>query len=399
MELNVANLALVSSDPPAEIVEHKGIGHPDTVCDAIAERFSAGLCTYYMDRFGSIFHHNVDKALLWGGASRPAFRGGEITAPIELYLSGRATRDVSGEAVPVEEIMRAAAMGFLREQFRHLDPEKHVKLHCLVRSGSADLVELYKRRMQTGEWLANDTSIGAGYAPLSEMEIAVLAAAKELRTAARDPLFPEVGEDIKVMGIRAGGRFRLTVACAFVGRHLDSVAHYVERARALCERVRKAASEASGKELEVRINTGDNPAQNEVYLTVTGTSAEAGDDGQVGRGNRVNGLITPYRPMTLEAAAGKNPVSHVGKLYNLMAHRTARAIVEALPEVLAAHCYLVSRIGHPVRDPELVDVHIRTKSGKQPAALRSAISGIVLRELNQFDEMRVALMQGRISVY
>jgi S-adenosylmethionine synthetase len=50
-----------------------------------------------------------------------------------------------------------------------------------------------------------------------------------------------------------------------------------------------------------------------VYLTVTGTSAEAGDDGEVGRGNRVNDLITPYRPISLEAAAGKNPVTHVGQ--------------------------------------------------------------------------------------
>lgn len=399
MELNITPLVLSTSELAAEIAEHKGIGHPDTVCDALAERFSVGLCHFYMHQFDGIFHHNVDKALLWGGASKPAFGGGEITAPIEIYLSGRATREVNGVIVPVEEIMQTAAMGFLREEFRWLDPEKHIKLHCLVRPGSADLVELYKRQAKTGEWLANDTSIGAGFAPLSDLEKAVLAASKELRAAARDPLSPEVGEDIKVMGVRAKGRIRLTVACAFVGRHLESLEHYVERARALRERVRAAASAAIEKDIEVRVNTGDNPAQNDVYLTVTGTSAEAGDDGQVGRGNRVNGLITPYRPMTLEAAAGKNPVSHVGKLYNLMANRVAHSIVEALPEVLSAHCYLVSRIGHPVRDPELADVHVRTKSGKQPAALAAAIQGIVLRELEQFDDIKNALLQGRISVY
>lgn len=399
MELNITPLVLSTSELAAEIVEHKGIGHPDTVCDALAERFSVGLCQFYMHQFGGIFHHNVDKALLWGGSAQPAFLGGEVKAPIEIYLSGRATRDVNGISVPVEEIMQSAAMGFLREQFRWLDPEQHVKLHCLVRPGSADLVELYRRQRQTGEWLSNDTSIGAGFAPLSELEKAVLAAAKELRAAARDPLAKEVGEDIKVMGVRAKGRIRLTVACAFVGRHLESLGHYLDRKNALMERVRKAASEAVLQDLEVRVNTGDNPEQNDVYITVTGTSAEAGDDGQVGRGNRVNGLITPYRPMTLEAAAGKNPVSHVGKLYNLMAHRVAQAIVDALPEVISAHCYLVSRIGRPVRDPELADVHVRTKSGKQPAALASAIQGIVLRELERFDDVKNGLMQGRISVY
>ncbi len=86
----------------------------------------------------------------------------------------------------------------------------------------------------------------------------------------------------------------------------------------------------------------------DVFLTVTGTSAEAGDDGEVGRGNRTCGLITPYRSITLEAAAGKNPVSHVGKLYNLVASRIAAAITAEIPDVPDAACVLVSQIGRPV---------------------------------------------------
>ena len=46
--------------------------------------------------------------------------------------------------------------------------------------------------------------------------------------------------------------------------------------------------------------------------------------------------------MTLEAAAGKNPVNHVGKLYNLAAGRMAEALVELLPEVQDASCVLVN---------------------------------------------------------
>ena len=68
------------------------------------------------------------------------------------------------------------------------------------------------------------------------------------------------------------------------------------------------------------VNALDDPKASDesgIYLTVTGLSAEQGDDGEVGRGNRVNGLITPSRAMSLEAAAGKNAVAHVGKLYNL----------------------------------------------------------------------------------
>src|SRR5512139_3370247 len=89
---------------PLEIVEHKGLGHPDSICDALAETFSRGLSRLYLDRFGQILHHNVDKALLCGGSARPAFRGGDVREPIEIHLAGRAVRELKGVRVPVEEI-------------------------------------------------------------------------------------------------------------------------------------------------------------------------------------------------------------------------------------------------------------------------------------------------------
>lgn len=115
--------------------------------------------------------------------------------------------------------------------------------------------------------------------------------------------------------------------------------------------------------LAVEVNAADDPAAGSFYLTVTGTSAEAGDDGQAGRGNRVGGLITPYRPMVMESAAGKNPVTHVGKLYNVLARRLAAALVDELPEVAAAECFLVSRIGEPVARPGLVHVAVGGRDG------------------------------------
>jgi S-adenosylmethionine synthetase len=111
--------------------------------------------------------------------------------------------------------------------------------------------------------------------------------------------------------------------------------------------------------VHVQVNTADGDTQESVYLTVTGLSAEAGDDGQVGRGNRVNGLITPYRPMSLEAAAGKNPITHVGKLYGVMADRIAQAVVEQVPGVEEVYCYLLSCIGRPIAQPRVFDLKVR----------------------------------------
>ena len=81
----------------------------------------------------------------------------------------------------------------------------------------------------------------------------------------------------------------------------------------------------------VEIRTRHDRGAGGMYLTVLGTSADGADGGQVGRGNRVNGLISLHRPMSTEAAAGKNPVSHVGKIYNLLAHRSPRTSASRSP--------------------------------------------------------------------
>lgn len=399
MDLSIGTLPEIASELEVEIAEHKGIGHPDTMCDALAEGLSVALCRFYLERFGAIFHHNVDKALLRGGVSRPAFRGGSVLAPMEIYLAGRATASVEGVAVPVTSLALESARAFLRATLHDLDVERDVKLHCLVRPGSADLVELYRRGSEAKRWLANDTSLGAGYAPLSPLERTVLAVGHELRRLAGDPRWPELGEDVKVMGVRRGAAIRLTVAAAFIGRHLEGMARYLQRREDLARRLREVAAEAAGARVEVEVNAADDPLHGSVYLTVTGTSAEAGDDGQVGRGNRVNGLITPCRPMTLEAAAGKNPVSHVGKLYNLCAFGIARAVVEALPEVAEAHCLLVSRIGRPVQEPALAEVRVRPRGSAQAADLAAPIRAIVERELAGIEGLAGRLLEGSLSVY
>jgi len=148
----------------------------------------------------------------------------------------------------------------------------------------------------------------------------------------------------------------------------------------------------------VLVNVGDLPERGNVYLTVTGTSAEAGDDGEAGRGNRVNGLITPGRPMTLESVAGKNPVTHVGKLYNLAAGLVAASLVEELPEVLEAECRLVSRIGRPVRDPALAEVRLRCAPGVRAASLAPAVGERVRAELDRIEGYAGELLAGALAL-
>lgn len=343
---------------PVEIVERKGIGHPDTICDALAEEVSLALSRFYLQRFGFILHHNVDKVLLRGGAAQSAFAGGEAREPIEVYLSGRAAQEYRGVRIPVDQIAIDACQSWPSANLHALDAKLHVRVHCLVRPGSADLVELFERQRQKGgALLANDTSIGVGYAPLTPLESAVVAAEKSLNDSAS----PERGEDVKVMGVRIDDRSNLTVSCAFIGKQIKDLDAYLAARSRAAERARAAASTILGAEISIEVNAADDLATGSIFLTVTGTSAEAGDDGQTGRGNRANGLITPMRPMTIESFAGKNPITHVGKLYNVAATRIAEALVAQIDDVSDAYVVLVSKIGVPIETPQVVHVRLRTE--------------------------------------
>ena len=378
---------------PLEIVERKGLGHPDTICDALTENLSVALSRFYLERCGAILHHNVDKALLCGGVAHPAFGGGEIVAPIDIYLAGRATAEFEGITIPVAELAVEESRRWLRANLRHLDPERHVRIHPRIRPTSPDLAALFARA--AGTPLANDTSLAVGYAPLDELESAVLAVERRLNSPEVKAAHPEIGEDIKVMGTRSGHELSLTVACALVGRHVASLEDYrVKKAR-----VRALAAAATGGRAAVEVNTADGDTADSVYLTVTGLSAEAGDDGQVGRGNRVNGLITPYRPMSLEAAAGKNPVTHVGKLYNLLANRIAHALVAEVAGVREVYCYLVSRIGNPITEPQVMDLKLRLDDPDALPALAPRVADIARVELGGVTTLWRQLLEGPQRVW
>ena len=151
--------------------------------------------------------------------------------------------------------------------------------------------------------------------------------------------------------------------------------------------------------MSVEINTADGYTADSVYLTVTGTSAEAGDDGQVGRGNRANGLITPYRPMSIEAPAGKNPVTHVGKLYNVLAQRIARAIVDEIAGAQEAYCGLLSQIGRPINEPQLIDVKVHLADAAALALLRPRIAELTRSHLGLAATLWREVMAGTVQLY
>lgn len=381
-----------------EVVERKGLGHPDTICDMLSERLSVALSRRYLERFGRILHHNVDKALLTAGQANAAFGAGEVIEPIDLYLSGRATIDYAGERVAVEELARQAVASFFHDHFHALDPDKHIRLHCLVRPGSRDLVDIMLRQSELGVLLCNDTSCGVGFAPLTELEKIVLAVERRLNAPETKLDFPACGQDVKIMGVRDHETITLTIACALIGRFLSGPEAYADTKRWVVEFAKDIARSVTDKPIQILVNAADDPERGAIYLTVTGTSAESGDDGETGRGNRSNGLITPLRPMSLEAAAGKNPLTHVGKLYGAMAQQIAESLVDEIGEVQAAECYLVSRIGAPIDQPQTVTVRLNTIDEHISREIERRVNEIVARELPGVARLWERFLVGGIPV-
>jgi S-adenosylmethionine synthetase len=370
----IGNLA----DESIEMAERKGIGHPDTICDEITEQISVELCHYYLKEFGAIMHHNIDKALLIGGQSKPAFNGGKVITPISLIISGRATSQIGDKKIPIKEIVVETAQNWIRKNIRHLDVSKDIQITSMIRPGSSDLIELFNRFGKGEIPLANDTSFGAGFYPTTLVENTIITIEKLLNAASTKHKFPFIGEDIKVMGVKDPSGSYFTIAIAMIDKYISDLNDYVSKIKTVKKFV---AASLNLSETTIYINTADDYHRKSIYLTVTGTSAENGDDGQVGRGNRINGLITPYHPMSLEATSGKNPVSHTGKIYNYFAMDLSRAIVEN-EFADYARVYVVSQISKPINEPQLL--HIQLKNRKTDKAAIANLAKEKLKGLSDY---------------
>ena len=388
-EFLITESPAVRSSAKLEICEHKGVGHPDSICDGVAEAVCRALSREYLREFGAVQHFNVDKALLVAGESKPRFGGGEIKAPVRLILAGRVSPlpniDVAGIVTEAAREYLSSALRCAADLF-HIEP--------LVRCGSENLRRLYAPNAAR---LANDTSLGAAYAPYSALDRGVLRLAQSLRSSEFRTRFPAAGDDYKIMGLRIENNLRFTIALAFVDRHLTSVAEYFE----IKNRIKQYLIDTLGTACEVELNLLDDAAAtNEagIYLTVTGLSAEWGDDGEVGRGNRVCGLITPGQVMSMEAAAGKNPVMHVGKIYNVLALEIARAICAEIGGISGASVQIMGTIGRPIAEPRVVNIELTT-ANTFDSSLRRQVEDIARACFGRIEQLSGRLIRGEVSVF
>jgi len=387
-----------------EIVERKGIGHPDSVSDGIAESVSRALCKMYVKEFGHVLHHNTDETQIAAGRAHPKFGGGTIIDPSYILLVGRATTEVEVEKelkyLPCKPVALRAAKEYLDKTFPNLDVSSEVIMDARIGLGSDDLTGVYK----ASGYHANDTSFGVGYAPFSITDRLTLETEEFINGPLKKKM-PETGQDVKVMASRIGKDVTLTVACAMVDKYLSDADAYKSAMVQLKDEVTDNALKIIGNDdinVNVDVNTGDDYSRSVYYLTVTGMSQEMGDDGSVGRGNRCNGLITPYRPMSMEATSGKNPITHIGKIYNVMSKLVAEEISKEIGPEAEIRVRLLSQIGKPISQPLNASIQVLAPGAdeqKEISRWKSDAEGIMEHWLDNIDKVTELITTGKVRTF
>ena len=387
-----------------ELVERKGIGHPDSVADALAEEVSKALCKMYKKEFGTVLHHNTDETQIAAGQASPKFGGGHIIDPSYILLVGRATTNITDvktkdiRCLPCKPTALAAARNYLKKTFPNLDVDSEVVLDARLGQGSDDLRGVYK----SSKILANDTSFGVGYAPYSITDRLVLTTEEYINGKMKD-ILPETGQDVKVMASRVGNDITMTVACAMVDKYIDDLEHYKSVVEQMYDKVNQHALDIIGDEkinFKLDINTGDDYDKGVIYLTCTGLSQEMGDDGSVGRGNRCNGLITPYRPMSMEATSGKNPITHIGKIYNVMSKLIAEDVAKKVSPEVEVRGRILSQIGKPVSEPLNCNIQlVSATEDKKIGQWKQEAESIAYEWLDNVDKVTDLIINGKVRTF
>lgn len=394
-----------------EFVECKGSGHPDTLADELAEELSVAYSNYTLNNFGYILHHNFDKVGLLGGSSLVKFGEGILTSPIRILINGRVSTKFADTEISYMEIIRKVVTEFFKRKFPMINPKKDLEIHNNISTNSSP-GKIYIENKKEGTrkyWFeprgkqdlkelsflgSNDTSMGVGFSPLTKFEKTILG----LEDSFRDKKFRTdkkwLGTDIKIMASKVENSIDITICIPQIANFVKSEKEYEENLNIMKKYiesfVKKSFIDAS---IKIYMNTRDDFETEEIYLTAIGSSIESGDEGLVGRGNRINGLICQTKPYTMEGAAGKNPVYHIGKIYNIAAQQIAEKLSKEYKSYVEV--YLISQSGRLLNDPWKTTIGIERKLSIKE---KESIENQVKEELEKIPQITNKILKKKFRI-
>lgn len=360
-----------------EVVETKGKGHPDNICDTLAEKISANYSKYCIEHYGVILRHMIDKLSILGGGSKVKFGGGEMIAPIRMLINGRFTDRYKNDKIDYMEIVTDTIKKYFSELFPMLDIEKYLLIvdnthhnegpGVIYNSDNTTNNERMKFFEATDEADAsrhnnhnrcNDTSTTVSYYPMSKLEQTVLNIEQELNSNEYKQKNPWTGNDIKVMGIRKDKKIEITCCVPLISIYVKNLEDYMAKLDMIREDIMKIIRKKFKKNnVELFLNTRDNYSNSDLYMTLIGSAVESGDEGAVGRGNRSRGVIPFSRNFSMEASCGKNPVYHTGKLFTAIGDVLSKKIYDEFRVENVVYC--TSKMGDNIEEPWNISVELK----------------------------------------
>jgi S-adenosylmethionine synthetase len=369
---------------PVEVVERKGVGHPDTLADGIAELASIRYSRHCLDIAGAVLHHNLDKVAVLGGRAVFTNTDGVYDRPLRVVFGGRISATFAGRALPVREILQQAAVDYLQAalpgfdrvtlEIRHETTDSSKFPRWFAPRSLADLPERPTA-------FSSDTAYLVGSAPRTATEIVVLLAEAWFRRHGW------AGSDIKALAVRDGATWTVTVCIPALAGRLSSSAEFDDAVTAVAAELAAVLRQRLPGRVTVVCNTRGSRAGplSGQYFTLSGSAVDYGEDGLVGRGNARTGVISGAHLAGNEATFGKNPAYHVGKVGGWLADEAARAVAAEFGPCRIA---LLWRNGAPYDKPASMEI---TAGSHVPAR---ATEDLVRMTLSRTDWME-NLLAGR----
>lgn len=387
-----------------ETIERKGIGHPDTIADALASLISQSYCRYTIKNCeGLILHHQIDKLMIIGGKTKVRFGKGNFINPIKIIIAGRATYSYKELSIPVNRIINTTIRRYFKDKFPLVNLEKDVIVENLLTdyagpgtliSSKGAIANMFspKSKLQVRGYeklIANDTSYCVAYAPYSKLERSIIKLENYLNNKSSKKKYPWLGSDIKIMAVRNYNEVDITLCIPQIAKYVKSLVEYKNNLVVIGNVIKKRLELSLPKHiLNLSINTKDDFGKMNIYLTVSGASL-SGDIGVVGRGNRTNGLITSNRPMSLEGTNGKNPRYYSGFVYAVASKKIANQLYKLTgkPNIVE----IVSQNGGLLKKPWRIRIISSAEKRK--------ILKVVDKNLNNIENFTMEFVNGKSKNY
>lgn len=309
-----------------EIVERKGLGHPDSLADGLANAVSVSYSKYCIKKFGYVLHHNVDKLYIGGGMFLSEYKKTKVVKPIKIVINGRFSNKFGNRKINLKDIQEKAVKDYLKMIF----PSINLKTDIKIVSNSTQNMPIMNNPYwytprdvgdlpEQKKLYANDTAVVVAHSPLTTTEQLTLNLEYffwNKNGLVIKPKYKYYGQDIKVMSVRNKNKIDCTICIPVISKYIKSEKDYYCRVTKIEKILQNYANDflKQGK-INAKINV--NPSGGSLpkkYILGLGSCIEGGEEGVVGRGNYYNGLISIFRPSSVEAPFGKNPFYHTGRV-------------------------------------------------------------------------------------